>query len=995
MTHIEKPQEHKDTTAAKRMSQESTSSSVSGNTSLTPQTSLIRFDPDTMNWIAWKFRFKNYVKLTDFAQEKRSLLLIESLETKPFQMLMSMCSPGDPAELSLDELFQKLDTAYLKVTFQVTEWAKFFSTKQHSGEDLIGFANRLRDLTVTCSFDDTMLDKVLSAVFVCGIQDERTRRFLMSQELKLFHETMTIARRYEASQTATTKASESVNILRKKPKNGPRENRSFSGNLPPCPGCGGRHKRSDCPFRDQECRKCHKKGHIQKVCRSKGKVSTKQITNWSTFDVLKVNVNQVRSPAKVIPLKVNGHQVSLKGACNVTVAHHSDDDQNISMRLLVVQRGTNLLGRDWLDRMNLDVNLTRIQTVNSTQTTAGQSSAVSAVLEKNRQLFRDDFGCCKTFQAHLHLKEGATPKFCKARPLPFALKEAVETDIERLLRLQVIRQVDHSEWAAPIVAVQKPGRAVRICADLSTGLNQSLDVHKYPLPLPDELFAKLNGGQKFSKLDLSDAYLQVPLDEESQRLIVINTHKGLFQYQRLPFGVASAPSIFQQLMDTILLGCDGAAAYMDDIIITGANDEEHLANLDKVLRRLNEAGLVLKEGKCKFMADSVEYLGFVIDRNGRHISRDKVKAVLEMPRPQDISQLRSFLGMINHYAKFIPNLSTRLDPFHKLLQKEVEWNWDERCEKHFNLIKQELGNATMLVHFNPKLPVILAADASPTGIGAVISHRCPGGTEKPIAHASKTLTTAEKNYAQIEKEALGLVFGVKKFHQYLAGREFTLLTDHKPLVSVFGSKQGIPSVTANRLQRWAIVLMGYTFTIEYRETSKFGQADGLSRLPLTSKELFDVQDMGMSGVVYQIQVENLENTPVSANDVKKATDRDPILSQVRHFILSGWPKTIPEQYTPFYKHQNEMAVTNGCILWGIRTVIPERYRKQLLAYLHATHAGMIRMKHEARSHFWWPNIDDEIEQMARSCTICAGVSRTRPKHCSSGPQPHIHRPGYT
>ena len=234
------------------------------------------------------------------------------------------------------------------------------------------------------------------------------------------------------------------------------------------------------------------------------------------------------------------------------------------------------------------------------------------------------------------------------------------------------------------------------------------------------------------------------------------------------------------------------------------------------------------------MVDSIEFLGFVIDKNGRHISKEKTKAVIEMPHPTDVSQLRSFLGMVNHYAKYLPNLSAKCRPFHELLKKNVAYLWSNNCKQHLQQIKTELAEATHLVHFNPNLPIVLAANASQFGIGAVLSHILPDGSEMPIAYVSKTLAPAEKNYAPIEKEALALVFGVRKFHQYLAGREFTLLTDHKPLVTIFGSKRGSPVVTANRLQRWAIVLMSYTFRIEYRRTEHFGQADGLSRLLLKS-----------------------------------------------------------------------------------------------------------------------------------------------------------------
>lgn len=212
--------------------------------------------------------------------------------------------------------------------------------------------------------------------------------------------------------------------------------------------------------------------------------------------------------------------------------------------------------------------------------------------------------------------------------------------------------VDHSEWAASIVAAKKEGRKVRICADLSAGLDASLDVQQYPLPHPDELFAKL-GGEKYSKIDLRDALAQILLDEESSKLVTINTHKGLFRYNRVPYGVACGPSIFQQSIESLLQGCEGAAAFIDDIVVTGKTDAEHLRNLEKILQKVEQRGLTVKTEKCVPMAKSIEYLGFIMDKKGRRVSSEKAKAILEMLNPENVSQIRSFLDMINHYAKFI------------------------------------------------------------------------------------------------------------------------------------------------------------------------------------------------------------------------------------------------------------------------------------------------------------------------------------------------------
>lgn len=253
---------------------------------------------------------------------------------------------------------------------------------------------------------------------------------------------------------------------------------------------------------------------------------------------------------------------------------------------------------------------------------------------------------------------------------------------------------------------------------------------------------------------MSSLYLQVSLDEESQKYVVITTQKRLYKYIRLPFGVSSAPAIFQGVMDTILAGIPGVICYMDDILSTGTNREEHLKHLEEVFRRLEKHGLRLKLDKCKFLQKSVIYLGHVIDADGRHTCPAKVEAITEAPTPTNVKELCSFLGLINYYRKFSPNLASHLEPLNALLRKGAKWKWSDSCSQAFSTAKEFLTSAPVLAHYDPSLPMKMAADASVYGVGAVISHVYPNGEEKPIAYASRTLSKAEVNYAQIEKEAL-------------------------------------------------------------------------------------------------------------------------------------------------------------------------------------------------------------------------------------------------
>eukprot|EP00731_Ephydatia_muelleri_P001600 Em0001g1600a len=461
-------------------------------------------------------------------------------------------------------------------------------------------------------------------------------------------------------------------------------------------------------------------------------------------------------------------------------------------------------------------------------------------------------------------------------------------------------------------------------SDFKVTINPALDVDRYPLPKLETLLATVSGGKWFSKLDLTNAYLQLALDEESQKLFTLNTHRGLYQYRHMPFGIASAPALFQKTMDSVLQGIKHVVCYIDDILVTGSNESEHLRNLEQVFNRLKEHGIRLHKDKCVFLSHSVDFLGHRIDAEGIHPLPSKVEAMVKAPAPRNITELKSFLGMVNYYAKFLPNVSTHLFPLYALLKKEHGWKWDKECQHAFVLIKKMLSSTQVLTPYDPKLPLRLAADASAYGLGAVLSHEWPDGSERPIAFASRTLASAERHYAQLEKEALALIFGIKKFHQYQYGPKFTLVTDHKPLTTILGPKKGIPVVAASRLQRWAMLLAAYTYDIQYRSTHDNGNADGISRLPL-QEDRPDVEGVEAS----VLSVEQIEALPVTAAHLRQATRSDPILSKVLHNLKQGyWLDQRSEALSPYANKQHELSIENDTLLWGIRVVIPAKLRRR-------------------------------------------------------------------
>ena len=807
-----------------------------------------------------------------------------------------------------------------------------------------------------------------------------------------------------------------------------------------CYRCGkGAHNPDTCKYKEYSCRTCGVKGHLAAVCRKAGNVrghthfvnsdnsqastgldtvahsstdADSSNTGYSddyethTMGMFAVNNGYVK-PIKVrvgindiptcmeldtgasktmipedmyqnqfshIPLNdctdsfktYSGDMLPTVGQLEVEVTYNGQSEL-LPLVVAKVQNQPPILGRNWLTAIKLDW-----QSIFSVHYSSAAQPDVETVCKKHAAVFQPGLGTMTTHVAKIHVKDNVTPKFHKARPVPYALKPAVDAKLDELISQGILVSVNHSEWAAPCVVVPKTDNSVRICGDYKVTINQFLDVDKYPLPTQQDLFATLAGGKYFTKLDLSQAYQQMLLEPDSQQYLTINTHRGLFKYTRLPYGVASAPSLFQKAMEQILQGLEGVIVFIDDILISAKDKAQHLERLDEVLSRLEQHGLRLKQQKCKFMLNEVTYLGHVISEKGIAATSEKVSAIAEATPPRNVQELRSFLGMLQYYAKFIPNLSDMIHPLNALLSAHTPFKWTVECDIAFESAKKALLSDTVLTHYDVTRPLVLACDASQYGVGAVLSHIMPDGHERPIAYASRTLTPSEKNYGQIQKEALSLVFGVKKYHQYLYGRQFTLVTDHKPLLTILGPKSGVPTLAAARLQRWAIVLSAYRYNIQFKNTGEHLNADALSRLPTMQATAADEEPS-----VFNFNL--IDEQPVTAKDIESATRKDPILSRVFEYTMSGWPSDFDQdQLKPYYNRRHELSVECGVVLWGLRVCVPTVLRSNVLQELHNQHLGICRMKSLARGYFWWPGLDADIEKCAKDCEICISVKNAPP-----------------
>ncbi|RXN16535.1 dynein heavy chain axonemal [Labeo rohita] len=371
----------------------------------------------------------------------------------------------------------------------------------------------------------------------------------------------------------------------------------------------------------------------------------------------------------------------------------------------------------------------------------------------------------------------------------------------------IVKQTEPTDWVNSMVTVLKPEK-LRICID-PQDLNKAIKREHYPLRTIEEIVAEMPNAKVFSVLDANHGFWQVHLDEVSSKLCTFNTPFGRYRFLRLPFGIVSAPEVFQKCIAQRLEGLDGVVNIVDDILVWGEDMEQHNKRLRKLLDRIRDINLKLNKTKCKIRMTEVSYVGHILTAEGLKPDNGKVRAIQNMPEPQDKAALMRFLGLLQYLSKFIPNMSDLSAPLRKLLEGDVAWHWETEQQRSFERLKSLVSNTPVLKYFDVNKEIMLSVDASAEGLGAVLLQE-----GHPVAFGSRSLTECQKRYAQIEKELLAIVYGCEKFHQYVYGKTVQVETDHKPLETVFKkSLQKAPP----RLQRMLMRLQLYDIRSNTKE----------------------------------------------------------------------------------------------------------------------------------------------------------------------------------
>lgn len=431
------------------------------------------------------------------------------------------------------------------------------------------------------------------------------------------------------------------------------------------------------------------------------------------------------------------------------------------------------------------------------------------------------------------------PAYTKSYRYPFVHRDEVQSQIGKMLDQGIIRP-SASAWSAPIWIVPKKADASgkvkwRLVIDFRK-LNEKTLNDRYPIPNISDILDKLGKCQYFTCLDLASGFYQIEMDPEDIHKTAFSVDQGHFEFLRMPMGLKNSPATFQRVMDNVLRGLinNCCLVYLDDILVYSTSLQEHMINLKKVFQRLRESNFKIQLDKSEFLKHETAYLGHVITRQGIKPNPDKIVAIQKYPIPKTTKEIKGFLGLLGYYRRFIPDFAKITKPMTSKLKKGASLTVTPDYAQCFEHCKTLLTNDPILQYPDFTRDFILTTDASNFAIGAVLSQG-PVGADKPVAYASRTLNDSEQNYSTIEKELLAIVWATKYFRPYLFGRQFKIITDHKPLQWLMNVKE--PN---SRLTRWRLKLSEYNYTVTYKKGKLNKNADALSRVEIHNDETSSV-----------------------------------------------------------------------------------------------------------------------------------------------------------
>ncbi|KAI8493812.1 hypothetical protein Bbelb_281590 [Branchiostoma belcheri] len=984
------------------------------------------------NWEIFKDEWASYEIATE-KNKKPKEIRVATLKTvigrDCLDILRNLDIPADPNQPNVDprqdpdKIIEALDKHFKPLKNTVYERYKFNTCEQAQGESIETYVARLRKLVSTCEYG-ALKDEMLRDRIVLGVRDNKVRMRLLKQKnltlqaaLEECKASETTNKQLKAMQSngaetvhyAKTRPSRSQGQAKTKFKQPHRRTQMPEAN---CGYCGKYHAKdkSKCPAFGKKCAKCDKPNHFARVCKAgskkihmiQGNVAEEDEEVY-TVGTVSCNDRKWYVDLRMSEGKTLRCQIDTGATCNViSEADFKKYGQRTtpSRARLKLYDGSILkpIGQGVLKTIHrgkvIDLEFQIVKTRQSpllsaetctmlgliTLNTVNQVSTTEQIVEKYADVF-EGLGCLPG-EYHIEIDKDVKPVQHLPRRVPVPLKAELKAKIEELERKNVIARVTKpTDWISSMVVVKKPGK-MRICLD-PKDLNMALHRPKYQIPTLEEVLPRLAKAKVFSVLDAKDGFWQVKLDEESSYLTTFWTPFGRFRWLRMPFGISTAPEEYQRRQHKVLEGLQGVDVIADDILVFGCGDtdeeadRDHDVNLSRLLERARESNLKLNKRKMRLKLKQVPYMGQLLTARGLRPDPEKVKAIVEMPTPDDVRAVQRLLGMVNYLAKFLPHLSDVCEPLRRLTDKDAIWAWLPVHDQAVEEIKKLVTAQPVLQYYDVEKEVTIQGDASDKGLGAALLQE-----GRPVAYASRALTPTEQNYAQIEKECLAIVFAAQKFNQYIHGREVvTVQSDHKPLEVIFKK----PLLDApKRLQRMLLRLQKYHLKVTYRKGTEMHIADTLSRAYLTQTESKTRRDEYEILKIQEAKREDREIEEVKPAEyirvsdmtldrVRLHTQRDEVMQELKKTIKKGWPdnKTqLKKEIRDYWTFRDEISMHDDIIYKGQAIVIPAELREEMIQKTHASHQGAEACIRRARETIFWPGMSAQLRERIGRCDVC-------------------------
>lgn len=787
-----------------------------------------------------------------------------------------------------------------------------------------------------------------------------------------------------------------------------------------CKKCRQKHGPQQCPAYKKKCGNCSVIGHFAIVCNRNKKINSININQqnsdhfyidsidddisfrkkcWTekiriqdsmvefkldtgaevnalSYDTLmQIDKNTVITPSRSTNIEAyGGGKLDIKGICHLVCIHKNQIE--LVPFIITVKNLTPIMGIQLLKKFNLikrvdSMNITN-ESTSSVDIKCEENLTKDSFIKKYENIFNDLGRFPQTYE--IKLQTDASPVINAPRRVAIPIKNKLQKLLNDLEHRKVISKVHEArDWVSSLVIVEKSNGSLRLCLD-PKHLNNNVVPEKFLIPTLEDFSSKLIGAKFFSVLDLKDGYWHVELAESSKKLCTFSTPFGNYQFNRMPFGLATAQEIFQKFNQENFGDLNGVVIFIDDILVTGKTEQEHDLNLSKLVERAIELNIKFNKDKLQYKIDKVIYVGFEFSANGMKIDQDRIKTIQEFKDPASRKELESFLGVINFLRPFIVSLSEITYPLRDLLKKDNLFVWTESHSKVVQKIKNEIVNSITLQHFDPNKAITLQTDASQNGIGC-----CLMQDGKIVSCASRSLSDTEKNYAVIEKEFLAITFACKKFHTYIYGQSVVVKSDHKPLSSIM--LKDLSKIQSSKLQRMRLRLYNYKLKVEYSPGKFLFLADFLSRnfLETGNKE----EDTTFTETVLSVNMSDEKRELF-----KRETGNDPVLKDILFYNKNGWPKDsskIHDHLKFYFKIKSDLFIEDSLIYYENRLLIPTTLISYILKLIHESHLGITKTRARARELFHWLNMNADIENYIMRCDICQKFRKNPTKEIL---QPH-------